>query len=266
MILDFHTHCFPDALAPRAIGQLAFRSGGLMPCTDGTVSGLLRRMEESGVTKSCVLNIATNAHQQKKVNDFAASLLSKEQLIPFGSVYPDAPDALEELERIKEMGLLGVKFHPDYQNFYVDDEKMKPIYKKISQLGLITVFHAGKDCGYEPPFHSMPERIRKALSWFDSPVVAAHWGGVGCGEEVLSYLAGLPVYLDTSFAYGTQARYFFAEILKKHGADKLLFATDSPWHSAEQELSLLSTLELTENEREKILWKNGAALLGLQSE
>ena len=82
------------------------------------------------------------------LKDVSLSLKENERLIPFGSVFPHAPDALEELERIRDMGLVGVKFHPDYQGFFVDDEKMKPIYRKISQLGLITVFHAGKDYGY----------------------------------------------------------------------------------------------------------------------
>ena len=45
----------------------------------------------------------------------------------------------------------------------VDDVKMKPIYKKISSLGLITIFHAGYDYGYAPPYHCMPDNLLNAL-------------------------------------------------------------------------------------------------------
>ena len=263
MTIDFHTHCFPAGLAPRAIAKLADSSGGLKPYTDGTPEGLLKRMDQDGVERACVLNIATNAHQQKKVNDFAFSLKENERLIPFGSVFPHAPDALEELERIRDMGLVGVKFHPDYQGFFVDDEKMKPIYRKISQLGLITVFHAGKDYGYRPPFHCMPNAMAKALRWFDSPVVSAHWGGVGCGEEVLERLCGLPLFLDTSFGYSTQPKAFFERILEKHGTDRLLFGSDSPWHRPCQERRLLDSLKLSLEEQEKIYHKNAEKLLNI---
>ena len=170
MLIDFHTHCFPDKIAKAAIEKLSFVSGGLIPYTDGTVLGLKGSMENSKTDISVVLNIATNATQQKKVNDFAATINKEEGIIAFGSVFPDAPDALFELERIKALGLKGVKLHPDYQRFFVDDEKMKPIYKKISSLGLITVFHAGFDYGFPPPYGCTPERMIKALSWFSSPV------------------------------------------------------------------------------------------------
>ena len=198
MLIDFHTHCFPDKLAPRAIEKLSFVSGGLQPNTDGTVGGLRRSMAENGVDISVGLHIATNAHQQKNVNDFAASICAPD-IVSFGSVFPDSPDAMEELERIKELGLRGVKLHPDYQGFFVDDPKYKPLYRKISSLGLITVFHAGLDYGFAPPYHATPEHMVRALEWFDSPVVAAHWGGIGCGEDVLRLLCGRDVYFDISF-------------------------------------------------------------------
>ena len=133
MIIDFHTHCFPEKIAQRAIMGLSYNSGAIAPNTNGQLDGLVEVMDKDGVDISVVLHIATNERQQHSVNDFAASI-QNERIISFGSVYPDAPDVLEELERIKELGLLGVKLHPEFQNFYVDDEKMKPIYKKISEL------------------------------------------------------------------------------------------------------------------------------------
>lgn len=261
MLIDFHTHCFPDKLAKKAVERLSFVSGGIKYYNDATVDGLKKSMSEHGVDKSVVLNIATNEHQTESVNNFAASINGGD-IIAFGSVYPHSEKALYELERIKAMGLKGVKFHPEYQEFYVDDEKMKPIYKKISQLGLVTVFHAGRDNGYLPPFHCMPENMKNALKWFDSPVVAAHWGGLGCDEEVINKLCGLDIYFDVSFGYGQLSRAAALRITEKHGAEKILFGTDSPWHTPELEMRLLNTLGLSKEETDMICFKNAEKLLG----
>ena len=145
MIIDFHTHCFPDKIASKAMEQLRMRSGIVRPFHDGSAAGLLELQRNDGVDYSVVLNIATNPKQQRNVNDFAISLKEVDGLVPFGSVHYDSPDALDELERLKENGIKGVKLHPDYQGFFVDDDKMLPIYEKIGKLGLITVFHSGYD-------------------------------------------------------------------------------------------------------------------------
>lgn len=262
MLIDFHTHCFPEAIAEKAIAKLSAASGGLQPHTDGTVAGLRRSMQQSGVDVSVVLNIATNATQQQKVNDFAASINGGD-IVSFGSVFPTAPDAFEELERIKALGLKGVKLHPDYQGFSVNDPTLKPLYRKISSLGLITVFHAGYDYGFPPPYGATPEKLATALAWFDSPVVAAHWGGLSCGEGVIQYLCGREVYFDTSFGYGQMPKYFAETIVEKHGVNRLLFGTDTPWHTPTMEKRLLDHLGLSESDRVRIDCDNAKRLLGL---
>lgn len=262
MLIDFHTHCFPDKIARKAIEKLSFISGGLFPYTDGTLSGLEKSMNDSDVNISVVLNIATNTHQQKNVNDFAVSI-NNDKIVSFGSVHHDSENIMEELERIKEMGLKGIKLHPDYQGFEVNDPKMKPIYKKISELNLVTVFHSGRDYGFGPPYGNTPEKLSKALLWFSSPVVAAHWGGVSCYEEVVKYLCGTEVYFDTSFGYSQMPKYYAQKILDTHGADKLLFGTDTPWHTAQMELRLINSLELSEKDKEKIFYKNAQKLLNI---
>lgn len=263
MLIDFHTHCFPDKIADKAIEKLSYVSGGLKYHTDGTVEGLRARMSKDGVSKSVVLNIATNARQQSSVNDFAVSINNESDIFAFGSIFPDAPDAIAELERIKASGLKGVKLHPDYQGFFVDDEKMVPIYKKISQLGLITVFHAGFDYGFPPPYGATPERLIKVIKHFDTPVIAAHWGGVNCAEGVIEHLCGTDIYFDTSFGYSMMPKYYAERILEKHGTDRLLFGTDTPWHTANMEMRLLNSLGLSTDEMDKITHKNAQKLLGI---
>ena len=264
MVIDFHTHCFPERLADRALERLSVAGGGLMPYSDGTLSGLRQQMEKYGVDISVVLNIATRPEQQTNVNNFAAAINNEEDLFAFGSVYPGAPDALDELERIKELGLKGVKFHPEYQQFAVADPRWKPLYRKISDLGLITVFHSGVDYGFPPPYGCMPDGLAKMLDCFETPVVAAHWGGLQYGEDVLRHLCGRNVYLDTSFGYGRLSKYHAEMIIEKHGVDRLLFATDNPWHTAAMEWRLLDTLGLSDEEREKIACTNAKRLLGIE--
>ncbi len=262
MLIDFHNHAFPEKIASKALEKLSFASGGMIPNTNGTVESLKNLMNSQGVDKAVVLSIATNATQQKSVNDFAAKI-NVGNIISFGSVYPNSDDWSEELDRIKALGLKGVKLHPDYQGFNADDEKMIPIYKKISALGLITVFHAGYDYGFPPPYGATPEKMERALKHFDSPVVAAHWGGLDCGEEVLKKLCGKDIYFDTSFGYANMPKYYAQKIIEAHSADKILFGTDCPWHTAKMELQLLNSLNLSDDETEKITHKNAEKLLGI---
>lgn len=262
MIIDFHTHAFPEKIAKPTIEKLSYTAGGLIPQTDGTIDGLKAVMKRDGTDKSVVLAIATNEKQQKAVNDFIKSQES-DNIIPFGSVYPWAEDALDELERIKAMGMKGIKFHPEYQNFYVDDEKIKPLYKKASQLGFIILFHAGEDIGFPAPYHATPERLRKAAKWIDSPMVCAHWGGANMGEEVMKHLCDIPVYFDTAFGYASMPKPRAQRILDKKGVDWFLFGSDCPWHAPNWDMGMLETLGLSSEEKEKIYHLNAEMLLNI---
>ena len=264
MMIDFPVHAFPDPVAQKAIPTLSATSGGVVPAYDGTIASLKRHLTENGVDKAVILNIATNTHQQKKVNDFAISLLSDEQLVPFGSVHPESPDALSELERLKAAGIRGIKLHPDYQNFFVDEERLFPIYEKAAELGLITVFHAGVDIGYPEPVHCTPERLARVLDRFgDAPVVAAHFGGYLLWDSVLEHLCGTKVYLDTAFSYGKIPPDYAKKILAAHDSERILLGSDMPWSTAANEVRLIRALGLSEQTVEKILSINAKRLLGI---
>lgn len=262
MIIDFHTHAFPDRIAHSAMEKLSFASGGLIPQTDGTLSGLHAVMQLDSINKSVLLGIATNEKQQQSVNDFVTACES-DKIIPFGSVYPHSEHALDELERIKSLGLKGIKFHPEYQQFFVDDEKMKPLYKKASQLGLIILFHAGEDMGYPAPYHATPERLRTAAKWIDSPMVCAHWGSANMGEDVLKYLCDIPVYFDTAFGYAAMPKDRAQRIIDKKGTDLILFGSDCPWHAPSWDVGMIETLDLSQSDKEKIYHLNAEKLLGI---
>ena len=263
MLIDFHTHAFPEKLAARAVAGLSHGSGGMTPQTDGTLASLKREMDADGVDISVVLSIATNPRQQTNVNNFAIEINADPRIAAFGSIHPDAPNVLEELERIQAAGLKGVKLHPEYQQFYADDERMKPIYRKISELGLITLFHAGQDIGFAPPYHCLPEHLLGTLKWLEGPVVAAHWGGYCCGIDVLDKLCGENLYFDLSFGYGCIPKPTAQAIVDRHGPDRLLFGSDMPWHRPEWELRLIHSLDISKEDKEKIFFKNAMKLLNL---
>lgn len=261
MLIDFHTHAFPERIAPSAMGKLSYDSGGLIPQTEGTVNSLKEQMRKDGVDLAVVLSIATNPSQQTKVNDFAIAMNEDPKLFAFGSVHPDAPDALQELDRLHEAGIKGIKLHPEYQSFFADEERMKPIYQKISQLGMITLFHAGQDLGFPPPYHCTPDHLLGAMRWLDAPVVAAHWGGMSCYEEVIQKLCGREIYFDLSFGYGVIPKKLAQTIIDRHTPDRLLFGSDLPWHRPSWEKRLLETLELSDGDKEKICCDNAKRLL-----
>jgi uncharacterized protein len=262
MIIDFHTHCFPERIAPMALDKLSKSAGALHRWTDGTLEGTRQHMAQCGVGVAVALNIATSPAQHKSVNDFAAQVNSG-NTVGFGSVHPFAADALDELERIASLGLKGVKFHPQYQRFSVCDEKVFPVYRKIAQLGLITVFHAGLDLGFPDSDLASPTAIAQALPIFDgAPVVAAHMGGCLCWQEVYEHLAGLPVYFDTAFCHSHIPLPEAKALIGKHGADKILFGSDLPWSSMANELAFIESLDLTEQDKSKVLYGNAAELLG----
>ena len=264
MLIDFHTHIFPYKIAPKAIKNLSHCAGGTKPFYNGTKDGLLAYMDANGVDMAVVLNIATNPGQQRSVNDFAAAV-NGGRLAAFGSVHPDAPDALYEIDRIVDLGLCGIKLHPDYQQFYGDDKKVFPIYEKIAKKGLTLVFHTGVDIGLYPPVYMSPERLANALLPLEGAVVvAAHFGGYMLWEKALDLLVGKELYLDTSYSVGRIPPKIALEIIRSHGADRILFGSDLPWSAASEEKILIGTLGLEPEEQKKIFYKNAKKLLKIE--
>lgn len=265
MIIDFHTHTFPDKIAPKAIAQLAERAR-IEPTYNGTVQGLLENMEKHSIDKSIILNIATRPGQEETINNTALSVTadSKGKLVSFGSVHPDSPDCFDELRRIKEIGLKGIKLHPDYQGFDVEEERMEPLYDALEELGLPVVFHAGWDCLSPDHIHCRP--IRSAETARRHPglrIILAHLGGMKMWDDVYDYLAGIPnVYFDTSMAAtcGIDKK-LMIKILSKHPEENILFGTDSPWENPQMTKDLVDSLNLPGYFRDMIYYKNALKLL-----
>lgn len=260
MLIDFHVHLFPDQLAPRALAQLI--KVNKVPCyTDGTLADTRQKMKDWKVDRFVSLNIATKPTQQTDVNNWAATV-QKSGNYGFGSVHPDAADAVEELGRIHTLGLRGIKLHPDYQNFFVDDPRLFPIYDSASALGLTVVFHAGLDPLSPKLAHCSPAALSAVMRKFPHmKVVAAHLGGLVMYREAEESLAGKNLYLDTSMCSHFCPTEQFERIVRKHGAERILFASDCPWSRSSDEFAYIERSSLSSAEKEQIYWKNALHLL-----
>lgn len=266
-LIDTHVHLFPDPIAHRTISKLAADSRS-KPATDGTLAGTLAFLEREGVDLGVVLPIATKPSQQTTINNFARKIHTEHagRLISFGSVHPEAPDAIAELRRIKELGLPGVKLHPDYQGFYFDEERHFPVYEEMERLGLLLALHAGYDPVSPDDIHAPARSVEHVARTFPHlTIIAAHLGGLWSVEEARHCLAGMEnVYLDTAMAYYMyQDPAVLEGIIRLHGVERVLFATDCPWSSVQEERGLLERTGLSKGEKERIYARNAAALLGL---
>lgn len=262
MVIDFHVHCFDDEIAGKAIAALS-EAGKIPPRTDGTLTGIRQSMKKAGIGKSVIMNIATKPRQVVKINRWAMSIAS-DDIISFGTVHPGFENWENELEIVHKAGLKGIKLHPDYQEFYVDSPEVFPIYEKASELGLVVLFHAGLDIGLQPPYHCTPRRMRNVVRAVPGArLVAAHMGGYDYWDEVERCLAGENLYFDTSYSLHKMSRGQFLRIAAKHGFDKILFGTDSPWRDQSEEVKRLLGIKLPQDAINAILGGNAARLLGL---
>jgi len=264
LIIDFHTHVFPDELAPRAMQSL---SQGIaktyQPVSDGTKAGLMKKMDDWGIDISVILPVVTKASQVKKANEFVASI-SSERLICFGGIYPHTTDFREDINFVKRLGLRGLKFHAEYQNFVVDDPHMLAVYDYALSQGLIVLHHAGYDPAFPPPFKSTPKQFANiARAMRGGIIVAAHLGGHDQWDDVEEHLAGCDIFLDTSMGFEYFNRNQFLRIVKKHGPGKILFGSDAPWSNASSEIRALQQMQLDPLEIEAILGGNASRILGL---
>jgi predicted TIM-barrel fold metal-dependent hydrolase len=277
MIIDFHTHTFPDKIADAALTKLRAASHTLS-FTNGTVSGLRESMESAGINWSVVLPVATNPKKVQSINELSATLTEKEGLIYFGCIHPDMENAKEEVARIAQMGLKCIKIHPVYQGVDIDDIRFLRILDAAAENGLIVVTHNGDDIGFPGVVHCTPQMARNALKQVGKvKLVLAHMGGWKNWETVADALLDTSAYLDTAFSLGalvqSEPRHYspeeeklmsedaFCKMVRTFGAHRILFGTDSPWSDQRREVEAISALPLTENEKKCIFSENAKQLI-----
>jgi len=265
MIIDFHTHIFPDKIAPKTIPFLEQRSG-IMAATDGTLNGLLHSMEQSGVNLSVIMPVVTKPSQYESVNAFAKNVNETFQgkVLSFGGIHPDCENYREKLKKIKSLGLPGIKLHPDYQGVMIDDVRYMRIIDYANELGLVIMTHAGIDIGLPEPVHCPPDKMRRVIDEIHPErLIVAHLGGWKQWEMVYEYLAGEKIWFDTAFSLEYISKELFMKLWEKHDHDKFLFATDSPWGNVGKNIDQFHMLPLTREEKEAVFYGNAKKLLRL---
>lgn len=265
MIIDFHTHVFPDRIAERTVSLLKERSG-TEPQSDGTVAGLMQRMEEAGVDIAVALPVLTSPTQFESVSRFAAELNGRfagerRRIISFAGIHPECEDIDGKMRYLRNLGFLGVKIHPDYQGTFINDEKYVRIYNMARELDMIVVTHAGVDEAFRDqamrcPTDRILDLLRRAPH---KKAVFAHLGASADGELI----AGEDVYLDTAYTLKHTSPEVIKRIIERHGEDRILFASDSPWSSINGDIDIIRSLSLGKETERKILSENARALLGI---
>ena len=275
-VVDFHTHAFPDRVAAKAMAALE-GTYEVPSFSDATLPGLRGSMAAAGIGHCVVLPVATSPAQVPSITDWAAREQSNPEqgrgaaantgadLTIFGSLHPDMDDPIAEVARMRDLGIRGVKFHSEFQDFNPDDERMFPVYDALRGAGMIVFFHAGNEIKALPQIRATPGRIARVLDAFPGlTVIAAHMGSYLQWDEVWEFLVGREIYFDTAFCLHKLGTQRFVDIVRGHGAQRILFGTDSPWADQAEALTSIRALPLRDDERRLIFHANARRLLERQ--
>lgn len=260
-LIDTHCHVFPDNIAQHAINVLT-QNCEYKPVTNCTLTDTLRVQESWGCKQFVLLNIATSAASVPTVNDFLIKHNDNKRIFSFGTIHPEFKDYRNELDRLERAGIKGIKFHSGYQNFVMDAPGMYPIYEEILKRNMIMLFHGGYDPGFPGMNACDPIRARHLIDDFKgAKIIMAHMGNCLNNYDAMKYLVGTDIYFDVSMAAIEMPKQEFVQLIKSHGVEKFLYATDCPWSSGIETQKLIRSLNLLDKDKEKIFYKNAAALL-----
>ncbi len=265
MIVDAHGHAFPDSLAERAIAALTAElvEDDVRAKLDGTIASLIGSMDRAGIDATVVASIATQPKQFGPILEWSKSLQGG-RVIPLPSVHPDDPEAMARIGIIADAGFKGVKLHPYYQRFLLDEPRMWALYEVMQERGLVLLAHTGFDIAYPRDRICDPVRIAAVLDSFPRlKLIASHMGAWEDWDEVEALLIGRSVYLDTAFVYHWIGPERLRRLLMEHPAEYILFGTDSPWDDQAEVLRQIRELDLPAEREAALLGGNAARLFGL---
>lgn len=258
MIIDAHTHVWPDQVAHRA---LAGNGTGFQHVGDGTLAGLRATMASAGIDRSVILGVANSADAVEKVARFSGSVKAPDT-IPLGAIHPDLdPEANAAI--LREHGLVGIKVHPLYQGFGLDDPRLVQCLEALDD-GMLVVVHVGAGGGGTPVAGSTPQLLKQLAQQVPHlNVVACHFGGYHQFDEALEVICGSDVLIDTSWPPSLAALdpRRVAEFIVGHGPDKVVFASDWPTADPAREIDAIVALGLGQEATDLILGQNMARLV-----
>jgi len=262
-VIDSHCHIYPEKIAAKAVAGTDNFYGG-KSVGAGTVDDLMKRGIEAGIDKFIVQSVATTPKQVASINKFIAAEVAKrpELLVGLGTLHPESEDIKGDVEHLLSLGLKGVKLHPDIQAFPLDDPKCMQIYELCEQNGLPLLLHTG-DCRYD---YSNPNRLLPVLEKFKNlTVIGAHLGGWSIWDEACDAYKDIPnFYVDCSSSFNYIKPELARDIIRRYGADKVLFATDYPMWDYKTEIEYFLSLGLDEDEIMSILNINAKKVFNLE--
>ena len=261
-IINAHCHIYPEKIASKAV--LGIRDFyDLNMSLDGTVDGLLRDGGKVGVTHYLIHSVATTPKQVESINEFIAEIVKErpDLFTGFGTLHPDSDDIQGDFDYLIELGLKGVKLHPDFQRFAMNEERAFKIGEVVRDGKVPMLVHCG-DFRYN---YSNPEQIKPFLDEFpEIPFIGAHFAGWSIWEEATEKLAGTPnLYVDICSSLYDLSPETAVELIHAYGSDKVLWGTDYPMWESVSEMEYFNKLDLTERERSQILYENAAKLLNI---
>ena len=282
MIIDFHTHTFPEQIADRAIKKLS-QSARIKNYSDGTLAGLKRSMKAADVDYVVLLPVVTRPSQQEDINRTAierTQSFRETGILSFGGVHPDNENYREILINLAAHGIPGVKLHPVFQGINFDDIRYLRIIDCACENNLAVLIHAGFDASFPGADYASPARIRKVYDQIKpDKLILAHMGGWNDWYSAEELLAGRNVYLDTAFTlslmrsntngaastehYTPMSKEQFLRMVEIFGSNHILFGSDSPWTDIAESLQLVKKSGLEGPELNAVLGGNAAKLLGL---
>lgn len=259
LVIDCHDHIYHKKLAVMAVKGVGEFYDVNMAC-NGTGDELARYAECSPIKIFVVNSVALTANTVKRLNTFVAEQCkAHSEFVGLGTLHPDMENADEEIERIISLGLKGIKLHPDTQKFNADSDKAMKLYEKFA--GRLPLLIHGGDHRYD---YSHPQRLERIEQCFPQlTMVAAHLGGWSIYEEAVPYMSRMHCYMDISSVMPFVKPERVRELIRLYGADRLLFGSDYPMWDPVSEYESFMKLDLSQDEQEKILYKNTAAIFGI---
>ena len=259
-IFDAHCHIYPAIIAEKAAAATAKFYEGLGITLDGTIKTLF---DHSGdITMHLVQSVATTPKQVSSINNFIATSVveSNGKMTGLGTLHPDSEDIEADVNEVIRLGLKGVKLHPDIQNFKVDDYRMLKIYE-LCEGRLPILMHTG-DCRFD---NSNPNRLMPVLDIYKNlTLIGAHFGGWSIWEDATKKLHKYEnLYVDCSSTLYAVSAEKAKELISVYGADRVLFGTDYPLWDPEDEVARFMKIDLTDKQRDDILYNNAAKLFNI---
>ncbi len=262
-VIDFHAHAFPDAVADAAMAKLRAEVPQVPCYLDGKIGSLLQSMDEAGIEISVLCCIATRPKQYESILTWCGQIRSS-RIVPFPSVHPADPNSLEKISQIAAEGFQGIKMHPYYQDFVLDESRMMPLYERMCREGLILVVHTGFDIAFERIDRGGPDRILRVHEAFpELKLVMTHMGAWEQWDRAGEVLTGRRIYMDISYSADFLGVQSMRNLIVRHPAEYVLFGTDSPWDDQKRCIQMVRDLHLGLHRESLLLRENAKRLLAI---